>query len=308
MKDMPISVGNEDENQSFSEDTDLDYIDDCEESITSNKDVVINFINNIQKESQIDVEVLGDRDSAFYVPELINDLKRYCYDFPLWTAIMKDKFDSPFTIASSVSVESDFNELKNQILRFVVRPMNADRFIVRHLHSIEQNAKLFRGKQLRRIQHSNIMDEYNNDNDELDNNVLEINKSTVEITCVTDKEDSTKSYSSPLANYLSDTYYSNDSDTECEKWRGKGTNPTATFSIQNIDKLKKRPTKYMDPSPEIERIMNRSSRSKYDMLLINGSMKTPIKINKKLYLISNTCAFDSVTTLITMAITDSKYY
>jgi len=64
----------------------------------------------------------------------------------------------------------------------------------------------------------------------------------------------------------------------------------------------------MDPSPEIERIMNRSTRSKYAMLLINGSMKTPIEINKKMYLISNTCAFDSVTTLITMAITDSKYY
>lgn len=64
----------------------------------------------------------------------------------------------------------------------------------------------------------------------------------------------------------------------------------------------------MDASPEIERILNRSTRSKYTMLPINGNMKTPIKINKKRYLISNTCAFDSVTTLITMAITDSKYY
>jgi len=29
MKDMPISVGNVEENQSFSEDQDLDYLDDC---------------------------------------------------------------------------------------------------------------------------------------------------------------------------------------------------------------------------------------------------------------------------------------
>jgi len=163
---------------------------------------------------------------------------------------MKDKFDSPFIIASSASVESDFNELKNLILRFVVRPMTADRFIIRHLHSIEQNAKLFRSKQLRRNQLSNTMDECNNNYNELDNNSLEINKSTVEITCIlTDDEDSTKICSSLLANELSDTNSNNSTDNECEKWRGKGTNPTASFSIKNIDKLKNRPTKYMDASP-----------------------------------------------------------
>lgn len=37
-------------------------------------------------------------------------------------------------------------------------------------------------------------------------------------------------------------------------------------------------------------------------------MKTPIIINKKRYLVSNTCAFDSVCILIAMAYTDSKDY
>lgn len=134
---------------------------------------------------------------------------------------------------------------------------------------------------------------------------MEINKSIVDITCIlTDNEDSTKSYSSPLANELSYTNSNKSTDNKCEKWCGKSANPTASFSIKNIDKLKNKPTKYMDASPEIERIMNRSTRLKYNMLQINGSMKTPFKINNERYLISNTCVFDSVTTHITMALTD----
>lgn len=64
----------------------------------------------------------------------------------------------------------------------------------------------------------------------------------------------------------------------------------------------------MDSTPEIERILYKSLRSKYQTLLINGNMKTPIKINKKRYLVSNTCAFDSVCIILAMAYTDSKYY
>lgn len=55
---------------------------------------------------------------------------------------MRPIFNSSYTIASSAPVESDFNELKNQILWFV------DRFAVTHLKSIEGNSKLFRSKQL----------------------------------------------------------------------------------------------------------------------------------------------------------------
>uniref|UniRef100_A0A2S2NQ22 NOF-FB transposable element protein n=1 Tax=Schizaphis graminum TaxID=13262 RepID=A0A2S2NQ22_SCHGA len=64
----------------------------------------------------------------------------------------------------------------------------------------------------------------------------------------------------------------------------------------------------MDLTPEIERLLNKSLRSKNQKLLINGNMKTPIRINKKRYLVSNTCAFDSVCILIAMAYTDSKDY
>jgi hypothetical protein len=64
----------------------------------------------------------------------------------------------------------------------------------------------------------------------------------------------------------------------------------------------------MDSTLEIERILNKSLRPKHQTLLINGNMKTPIKINKKRYLVSNTCAFDSVCIILAIAYTDSKHY
>lgn len=147
MKCMPSNILNIEKNYDTDKDNDMIYLDHTENPI-SNKDIIVSFIENIEIESQIDADIKGNRHSAYYFPELLKDLKRYCFDFPLWTAVMKDTFHSPYVIASSASVESDFNELKNQILRFVVRPMTVDRFIVRHLKSIEENGKLFRSKQL----------------------------------------------------------------------------------------------------------------------------------------------------------------
>lgn len=58
-------------------------------------------------------------------------------------------FKSPYKTATSASVESDFSELKNKILRFDKKPMTIDRFLAKHLQSIDSNTKLFRSSQLK---------------------------------------------------------------------------------------------------------------------------------------------------------------
>lgn len=62
---------------------------------------------------------------------------------------MRPIFKSPHKIATSAVVECSFNELKNKILRFDVKPMTVDRFVVSHLKSIESDAILFSSKQQR---------------------------------------------------------------------------------------------------------------------------------------------------------------
>lgn len=72
-----------------------------------------------------------------------------------------------------------------------------------------------------------------------------------------------------------------------ENWRGKGV-------IK-----KKRTSKYLDPCPEIKKMINKSKlRSNKMVNLINGSIATPLKIKNKTFIVNNTCAFDTIVSLI----------
>jgi len=65
-------------------------------------------------------------------------------------------FNSPYTNASSASVEGDFTLLKNNILRHKTTSMAVDRFIVTHLMSIESSMKIARSCQLEEYKTSSI--------------------------------------------------------------------------------------------------------------------------------------------------------
>ncbi|CAI6370090.1 unnamed protein product [Macrosiphum euphorbiae] len=362
--------------------TNIEVLNDETDTVDStnfyDQDEVARFIHEIETESNMDALTKGNRESAYFIPALLKDLKRYCYDFPLWTSVMVDQFKSPYLIATSSSVENDFNKLKNEVLKFSTRPMTADRFVIRHVKSIDEHSKLFRSMQLRNtyanininnkrdillpecdsdieISHKKTEHELINDICDYDyetsfrNNDSNSNESISKVTQIEinsiypqspnikrkinkhlfspagrkidiDSENSDNDIKTLLdfkKNDINSTINNlNDNDSnsletsscissDIENWRGKGENPTAKLSI--IKKYKKR-TKYMDPTPEIERLLNKSLRSKNQTLLINGNMKTPIRVNKKRYLVSNTCAFDSVCILIAMAYTDSKDY
>lgn len=365
------------DNENNSEELEIQHLENASEELDENPitihelDEVKIFIDEVENESNIDALIEGNRESAYYLPGLIKDLKRYCYDFPLWTGVMTDKFKSPYVIATSSSVENDFNKLKNEVLRFFEKPMTADRFVIRHVQSINEHSKLFRSKQIRYTRHdsekpknkihkkacysgngngnsanndsdSNVSD-YNEDNlnnngygdsNEINQNKEEDTQNSIIIEKSTDNHNDFKHSNNSLFDDIDYTCDSKDDDLELhfykesdfntktnenettsssfessnddiENWRGKGKNPNTNLSLA---KKKKKSTKYMDSTPEIERILNKSLRSKYQTLLINGNMKTPIKINKKRYLVSNTCAFDSVCIILAMAYTDSKYY
>jgi len=90
------------------EDIEIENADDIDESSNS----ITQFIQDIENCSKLNASVKGNRMSAYFLPELAKDVKRICKYFPLWTAVMQPIFNSPFKIATSAPVESDFNELK----------------------------------------------------------------------------------------------------------------------------------------------------------------------------------------------------
>jgi len=129
---------------------------DCEEPIDGIKE----YLEDIEQIFITQSKIKGNRDSAYYIPNLFKTILCLCKHFPIWTGVMNDKFQTPYVIASSASVESDFSDLKSRILRFEMKLMTADRFVAKHLKSIEGNSILFRSSQLR-------------------NNHLEMNKKSV---------------------------------------------------------------------------------------------------------------------------------
>lgn len=76
----------------------------------------------------------------------------------------------------------------------------------------------------------------------------------------------------------SDSKNSNISLLYEENWRGKG--------IINDTLRKKRPSKYLDPCPEIKKILNKSKlRLNKIVSMTNGNISTPLKKTTKLLLL-----------------------
>jgi len=124
----------------------FDNSDDIEEE--ENTSCLDIFFKEIETKICINSLTVGDRLSAYYVPEFKTSLMRICKKFPIWTNIMVPFFKSPYTTASSASVEGEFSQLKNSILKHESRLLPADRFVVTHLRSIENDMKIVRSEQV----------------------------------------------------------------------------------------------------------------------------------------------------------------
>lgn len=199
-KEDNISYDTECHNRNY-EDIEIEDADNTEESSA----FISQFLEDIENNSNLNSNIKGNRVSAYFLPELLKDVKQICKHFPLWTSVMQPIFNSPFKIATSASVESNFSELNNQILRFNSRPMTVDRFILRLIKSIDCNSKLFCSSQLR-----------------ISKNAIDKSSS---VSLLSDENDCASN------NSFSSSY-------DVENWRGKGEEPLTSLTLKenNIKK------------------------------------------------------------------------
>jgi len=99
-----------------------------------------------------------------------------------------------------------------------------------------------------------------------------------------------------------------------ENWQGREENEdieplhkVGTTKKRKRDE-KKRMTKYMRLTPEIEMILNKRTRSQSNSLLLNDNMTTCLRVSNKIYIVHNTCLFDALAAVITMAYIDYPLY
>lgn len=244
---------------------------------------------------------------------------------------MADKFKSPYSIGSSAPVESDFGDLKKRILRYEIQPVSIDRIVIKHLQAINNSTKLFRSSQLQNntsinndiatdtnltnfLESSSIMESPVKSFDNKESSkfttcteLIPIIKNNLHLKSNSDLSKTSVSYYSSDTDIISDT--SEKSCDAVENWRGKGIAENVTPKLKMNPKKKFRLTKYMQPMPEIERVINRkNTRCNLNSLLINGNTCTPLKISKTRYMIHNTFPFDTVASTISMAYLDYPTY
>jgi len=247
---------------------------------------------------------------------------------------MSEYFKSPYSTATSASVEGDFSELKNKILRHDFKPMIADRFVITHLNSLKSSMKIARSEQLfSKTSEKELEDNYENPKS------VKISQKSRSSSCssgstnntiqpdswmdfcddqiVTSEQYITDDNSQDL-NLVCDTMTHNSRSSTCsfesvdtlkeqESWMGLKNKPNGPFSPKK--KKNMRPTKYIKPCQDIDRILNSSRmRSHKKTLLLNGNISNQCKIKKDIYMVTNTCAFDTIAVAIAVAYNDNNSY
>jgi len=280
------------------------------------------FLKNTETKVNLNISLEGDRLNGYYLPKFKTNVLRICKQFPLWSKVMLTYFQSPYSTATSASVEGDFSELKNKILKHEGKPMTVDRFVSIHIQSLESAMKFARSHQL--YTESN---ELNPNIDSFKNSQLISPKTTpynsphTSLYCNSNNSSKNSPHSSPYnssnnsppistrSNSISSNHssvLSKDTLKEEETWRGLKNSPMGPLIT---DKKRKRQAKYINPCPEIDRILNRSRmRSHKNTLIFNGNIASQCKIKSVIYIATNTCPFDSVVVAITVAYNDYPCY
>lgn len=238
------------------------------------------WVENIANKCKLLVEEEeGDHDNSQYLPQIVDLCTNLSKKLPLWTTIMVPLFKYGSITSSSAPVESSFNNLKQRVFSQKKLPIRADDFLSVHIQSLEGSMIIAAAKKV-------------DDEKEKPPRAKEdlVKKQTVNI-----KE-------SPLSDLKKTTVPENfTSITEdTENWRGEALN------------LKKRPRKsYLDVQPEILNADMSSRKSLPIGILKNGNRSTELKslkINNKKYILTNTCAFDSICQVFAAAVSDSDIY
>lgn len=126
----------------------------------------------------------GDRENAHYMPKLADYLIRDIKLLPLWSCIYRDKFGFGRVPASSANVESDFNIIKNIMLKTEKTPMRADEFVMKHVNFMSGRIKIANVNTQEIISKDRVELEKDIHNNEEDNEIVGQNNVRSEKRCL----------------------------------------------------------------------------------------------------------------------------
>lgn len=245
----------------------------------------------------------GDRDNIQFCPKIAKHLLDFCKLMPCWSALMVPIFKYGNLTESSCTSESLFKDLKIVVFKHKQLPLRLDEFLKIHINctlgsmniladtTIQKKASNDEETNSTKRAINNISDEKNEYQPlyefEVENEAVQNVKEPILSKHLPQKKISIdKSYNDPFA---------------LENWKGLGN---------QVGKKKRKGT-YLDKDPTIL-YYNDTSRTKSKVigLLKNGNISDlkSIKVDNKLYCLTNTCAFDSIFQIMCSSYVDSDVY
>ncbi|KAK3917482.1 120.7 kDa protein in NOF-FB transposable element [Frankliniella fusca] len=284
-----------------------------EEDPTPMGEDLSNYVKNIRKAIYHTAAEEDGPPNPYYVPDVMKRFLLLLPDFLLWTAILVDTFRSATLTGSSARVESDFGNLKRNILGNT-HPLRLDKFLAKHLVAVEGTCHIVQAEKT--CQRKNCTEnsggadspntseniQSNEDspsenggeddirNDQKKNNIMnsrdDVDKDLTEKTIQNIKKNKVQKRKriNSTDEEEEDITDHQRSLSETEDWRGKG-----------------KATPYLNTNPELSLVLNSNSlQAPRDRLLVNGLKKGFINTsgNTKVQ-VKNTCAFDVLTQIIT---------
>lgn len=265
----------------------------------------------------------GTHDNMHFNEPLAKKLKDFCKFIPIWSAVMVSIFKYGKITESSASSESLFNDLKNRIFNHKTLPLRIDDFIKTHIKSVEGSIILSESRNI-----SSTIHQIQPNNEDL----IQPNRDTLNL-CPACKNGDFPSDAhkciicSAKVHVLDECSVSIGNEEgygEKRKCIGCHTSNTSNINEINEDLIlenwgnealgpeKKRKKKnYLDKDPTIVLYNDQSpTKSIVIGILQNGSLSklSPVLINSKHFVVTNTCAFDSIVHALCVSMCDSPLY
>lgn len=113
----------------------------------------------------------GNRGYAYQCPKLVAKILRDLKLFPLWGNAYQSKFGHGRVPATSAPSESEFNKLKNVLLR--KEKLRVDNFLIKHVGYLEGKVKLVDAAEIQKISMKDDTEIFHEDNQTVNQSNLE---------------------------------------------------------------------------------------------------------------------------------------
>lgn len=308
-----------DDEYDFEDDNDMDSDDDSENDLKFTN--IFKWADNLYKQCQeeIDIESATDDINGFYCPPAAKKLKTLLPYFPMFSDVMPALFSYGSERPISAAVESEFNDLKNRVLKDVANPMRVDKFISRHIPTFSGKLKIAMASTQQKNFANDPQESPPTPEDPLFvpedplsnfNNSSASHSESMPEKQIFEEEDRKKfdRIQSPVI--VKNTTKAAKSSVPKKRKRSSSDQFVELRELRaeqnwRNKNLNTRQRRYEDPFPQFDPTLKYATKLP---IIVNANLCKNVSNNDTTFVISNTCGFDSICQILAQSMKNNELY